>query len=89
MKSSQSRGQWGPWKDHYAEMGRKTVIRRLAKYLPLSIEFSTAAALDGQADAGEQDMPGVLDGDFVLMDAPEVRESVDQETGEITNADTD
>lgn len=89
MKSSQSRGQWGPWKDHYPEMGRKTVIRRLAKYLPLSIEFSTAAALDGQADAGEQDMSGVLDGDFVVMDVPEVTETVDAETGEIVKVDSE
>jgi recombination protein RecT len=35
-----------PWTVHFVEMGRKTAIRRLAKYLPLSIEFSTAAALD-------------------------------------------
>jgi recombination protein RecT len=84
MRSSQSRGQWGPWKDHYSEMGRKTVIRRLAKYLPLSIEFATAAALDGQADAGEQDMAGVLDGDFVVVDEPTpAPEGVDGETGEI------
>jgi recombination protein RecT len=83
MRSSQSRGQWGPWKDHYSEMGRKTVIRRLAKYLPLSIEFATAAALDGQADAGEQDMAGVLDGDFVVVDESPVVETVDETTGEI------
>jgi recombination protein RecT len=84
MRSSQSRGQWGPWKDHYSEMGRKTVIRHLAKYLPLSIEFATASALDGQADAGEQDMAGVLDGDFVVVDESPVIETVDVVTGEIT-----
>src|SRR5260364_418273 len=27
-----------PWQTHFIEMGRKTVIRRLAKYLPLSVE---------------------------------------------------
>lgn len=90
MKSTQSKGQWGPWKDHYPEMGRKTVIRRLAKYLPLSIEFATAAALDGQAEAGEQNMAGVLDGDFVVVDesAPveAITDGVDTETGEITEA---
>lgn len=70
MKATQSRGQWGPWKDHYTEMGRKTVIRRLAKYLPLSIEFATLAALDGKAEGGEgQDMGDVLDGTFAVVDA--------------------
>lgn len=83
MRSTQSKGAWGPWKDHYAEMGRKTVIRRLAKYLPLSIEFATAAALDGQADAGEQNMAGVIDGDFVVVDSESSIETVDTETGEI------
>jgi recombination protein RecT len=87
MRSTQSKGQWGPWKDHYPEMGRKTVIRRLAKYLPLSIEFATAAALDGQAEAGEQNMASVLDGDFVVMDQAEMMESVDEATGEITAAE--
>ena len=52
MRKTQSKGAYGPWKDHYEEMGRKTVIRRLSKYLPLSIEFSTAATIDGLAEAG-------------------------------------
>ena len=31
---------WGPWKDRYEEMARKTAVRRLAKYLPLSPELA-------------------------------------------------
>lgn len=62
-----------PWISHFAEMGKKTAVRRLAKYLPLSIEFATAVAVDGQAEAGEpQNLDGVLDGDYSVMpdDAP-------------------
>lgn len=72
------------WKDHFVEMGRKTVIRRLAKYLPLSIEFQTAAALDGMADAGKDQNLDAIDGDFSIIsdDAPEL---FDSETGEITS----
>src|SRR5690606_2786752 len=41
-----------PWGAHFVEMGRKTVIRRLAKYLQLSIELQTAVALDEAASDG-------------------------------------
>jgi recombination protein RecT len=40
----------GPWADNYIEMGRKTVLRRLFKYLPISIEsLAFAGAIDGHA----------------------------------------
>jgi recombination protein RecT len=73
------------WQEHFTEMGRKTVIRRLAKYLPLSIEFQTAAALDGMADGGKDQHLDTLDGDFAIVpeDAPYQGAEVDQETGEI------
>jgi recombination protein RecT len=70
MAGTQSKGKYGPWKDNFTEMGRKTVIRRLAKYLPLSIEFQTAAALDGMAEAGKDqnlDNSNIIDGEFTMM----------------------
>ncbi len=79
--------QDGPWWQQFTEMGRKTVIRRLAKYLPLSIEFQTAAALDGMAEGGKDQHLDVMDGDFSLVpdDAPYAAssEQIDEETGEI------
>lgn len=45
-------GNNGPWKSHWAEMAKKTVIRRLAKTLPLSPEFSKAATFDEYQEAG-------------------------------------
>ncbi len=85
MRATQSKGNYGPWKDHFLEMGRKTVIRRLAKYLPLSIEFQTAAALDSMADAGKDQRLETIDGDFMVVpddDAPQG----DQIAGEATSA---
>lgn len=82
MRASQSKGKYGPWKDHFTEMGRKTVIRRLAKYLPLSIEFQTAAALDGMAEGGKDQHMDSIDGDFMIM--PDDAPNVDTETGEWT-----
>ena len=52
MRSTQSRGEWGPWKDHYDEMATKTAIRALSKYLPMSIEFRTAVEYDDEAEYG-------------------------------------
>lgn len=63
-----------PWEAHFVEMGRKTVIRRLAKYLPLSVEFQQAAQLDEQAAAGiDQHLDATIDGDFLPV--------ADEETG--------
>jgi len=40
-------GEHGPWKDFYEEMGKKTVFRRLSKWLPLSSEkFAQALEID-------------------------------------------
>lgn len=89
MKATQSKGKYGPWQDHFIEMGRKTVIRRLAKYLPLSIEFQTAVALDNQAEAGKDQNLDTIDGEFMLVaddDAP-TGYDVDQATGEIQQSE--
>lgn len=40
----------GPWVTDYPEMARKTVVRRLFKYLPVSIELAGAMAADEDTD---------------------------------------
>ena len=78
---TQSKGKSGPWRDHYEEMGRKTVIRRLSKYLPLSIELATAVDLDERADDSRpQDLHRVIDGTFSLADQAD--EPTDEQAGE-------
>jgi len=44
----------GPWSTHYDEMAKKTAIKRLFKYLPVSIEAQNVVAMDDAADRGEQ-----------------------------------
>lgn len=88
MAATQSKGKYGPWHDHFTEMGRKTVIRRLAKYLPLSVEFQTAVALDGLASADKDQHLDTIDGDFMVIpehDAPPAGETIDSD-GVITEA---
>lgn len=74
------------WGQHYEEMGRKTVLRRLFKYLPVSIELASAAVLDDVSAAGRsQALDTVLDGDYITPSETDDNEFVDQSTGEITD----
>ena len=43
-----------PWISSFDEMCRKTVIRRMFKYLPVSVEIAKAATLDERADRGQR-----------------------------------
>lgn len=64
-KTSKTAG-WGPWKDHFEEMAKKSVIRRLFKVAPVSIEIQKAIGLDELADAGEsQSNSSFLDGEAI------------------------
>lgn len=68
MKQTQSRGEYGPWKDHYEQMGRKTMVRRLFNYLPVSIEAQKAAALDATGETQAQELDHVLtDVDYTVV----------------------
>lgn len=69
-KRSKSSGS-GPWVTDYAAMALKTVVRRLFKYLPVSIELQHAVGIDEMADAGiSQQNSAVLDGQFTEVDDP-------------------
>ena len=46
----------GPWSTDYGEMARKTVIRRLFKYLPVSVEMARALEIQAGAESGEFDL---------------------------------
>lgn len=82
------------WGEHFDEMGRKTVLRRLFKYLPVSIELATASNLDSKAGEESQALDSVLTGEFEVL--PEdalvgsadhessVSGEVNTETGEVT-----
>lgn len=46
-------GQAGPWVTDYEEMCKKTVVRRLCKYLPLSPDLARALELENSAESGD------------------------------------
>ncbi len=80
------------WRDHFDEMGRKTVLRRLFKYLPVSIELATASNLDSKAGSESQALDNVLTGEFEVLpddalaysaEDDSSHDEVNTETGEV------
>jgi recombination protein RecT len=74
-----------PWVDHFDAMARKTVIRALLNYLPVSVELRDAIHNDAiEATATEVERPVVYDGATFLLDDPDLPpDNVDAATGEI------
>jgi recombination protein RecT len=97
--SAKKYGKASPWDSHFNEMAKKTVIRRLFKYLPVSVEIQRAVGLDEQADAGVvQGNGAVIDGDFSTFDdldeqVPETKTDAVKDKlrkqGNVTPADVD
>jgi len=54
VRASSRSGKSGPWQQWFSEMGKKTVLRRLCKTLPMALEF--AEALESE-DAREYPEP--------------------------------
>ncbi|EPM5566731.1 MULTISPECIES: recombination protein RecT [Providencia] len=65
VRASSKAGQNGPWVSHWEEMAKKTVIRRLFKYLPVSIEMQKAVILDEKAEANiDQENATIFEGEY-------------------------
>ena len=76
IRARSKAGRSGPWVSDYTAMAIKTVIRRLFKYLPVSIELAKATALDERAESDlSQENEFVIEG---------ISEEIDRDTGEIT-----
>lgn len=54
----------GPWVTHYEEMAKKTVLRKLFKWLPCSVEMQKAVSLDELQEAGIQNIKAAASEEF-------------------------
>lgn len=62
-------GRSGPWVSDYIEMAKKTIVRRMCKMLPLSVEMAKALTLQDAVDTGDYSHV-----DFDCIDGDEVKE---------------
>lgn len=53
IRSRSKASDSGPWVTDYEEMAKKTVMRRLLKRAPMSVELAAAVAFDNKAAVGE------------------------------------
>lgn len=56
-----------PWATDFGEMGKKTVVRRVLKYAPMSIELGKAIALDNAVESGDL---SAIEAEFEVSDLP-------------------
>ena len=88
IKEQSKASSSGPWVSNFTEMAKKTPLRRLFKWLPVSIELQTALALDEQADLGLQKFDNLIDNNgmsemsFITNDDTNARENI-TEHGEV------
>lgn len=78
IRGMSKNGEFGIWASHYDEMARKTVLRRLFKWLPCSVEMQKTVMLDEQAEVGVQDIKSALSEDIDIDFL-----TYDNDTGEI------
>ena len=77
---AKSKARGGPWSDpaFWSEMARKTITKRLAKYLPISTELAEAIAIDNDGTSSaparppempRRDPPPAVEAHSSLVDA--------------------
>lgn len=87
-RSDAGRAGKGPWITDYAAMARKTVIRRMAPYLPLSPEQANTLTHDGTVNTQLTVKPDAEPADMAWLDA-ESWEEPDPDPEPVTSDDGD
>lgn len=64
-----------PWVAYEHEMAQKTMVRRLSKMLPMTIEFMTASSIDGGSEGGKIRWASAFDANPGQLDAIDIDDS--------------
>jgi recombination protein RecT len=64
---------YSPWVTDYEQMVRKTLIRRMANYLPMSVELQTSLQVLDKIDAGEKPF---IEGGIVITEDKTIEEEI-------------
>lgn len=76
IRARSKSGNDGPWVTDYAEMGKKTVIRRHLKTERMSPEFAQATAVEDISEAGRSQMDIQLTGKDGIFDIPQIESTI-------------
>ncbi len=75
-------GGSGPWQTDYTEMARKTVVRRLCKYLPLSVDIK-GQKVDVGAAVDEAEEPTSIDAESIVTAPNDLEAKLEQKAREV------
>ena len=69
-RSKAANSNYSPWATDYEEMAKKTVVRHMWKYLPISVELQQQVAYD-EGTAPKREMKDITPDTEFFIDAPE------------------
>lgn len=83
-RSKTANSSYSPWKTDYEEMAKKTVVRHMWKYLPISVEIQQQVAYD---EGTARSIKDITPNDDVFLEAPEYDVINMEETEEAESAE--
>lgn len=80
MRSPSANSKFSPWTTDYEEMAKKTVIRHMWKYLPISVEIQRAAAVDETVKRDINEEPEHIDAIDITF--THINDQIDEQDGQ-------